>query len=461
MLGNAATWMAGKQKPLQRATGRFSQAGAETMEKQFAGIGGQNPFVEQQTPPPAPASGVASEPQPEPVQQPPQPAPVESVGDSASVTPGQAARNEVAASKVGNDQPAPERKRTWRDVFNAAENGTLPANDQLLSRPTIGDKSGSVRITLPSRFEMAAERQRRWANSGRLGGLADAYRNGEEAQRQFDDQIAASRLRTEGAAGYRAARLGQGLRDAGVRRLPNGTLTYGATPSMEADTGMAVGSRRAAEHAAALAAHTGGDIIGGGYSQRQLSSMQAANRAAGFGRSRPIGKRADGLADARERRAFDAQTRRMDWEASVLNRNETKRQFNANMAIEREKLKQSGKTVQADYMAKLWDAAKQNPDIGKKWLDAYNRFNEAAAEEGVGEDVKQMLGGEMGGYNISRILGTVMPPNAAIPSDPAQARAQAQARLIQAIGRVNSPELGAFLTKNQDWILDTALGAAQ
>jgi ribosomal protein L29 len=70
---------------------------------------------------------------------------------------------------------------------------------------------------------------------------------------------------------------------------------YGRTVRDEVNTGMKVGSPEAKAHADALAKHRTGDIYG--YSNR-AADLLAANRASGFGVSRPIGRRKDELLKA-------------------------------------------------------------------------------------------------------------------------------------------------------------------
>lgn len=103
-----------------------------------------------------------------------------------------------------------------------------------------------------------------------------------------------------------------------------GVLSGGAAGG-GVDTGMAAGGAAAQAHADALARHRTGDIYG--YSNR-AGALRAANRASGFGVSRPIGRRKEALEVARQHGVLEMARMQGDREDKAAGLAEQRRQFN-------------------------------------------------------------------------------------------------------------------------------------
>lgn len=137
-------------------------------------------------------------------------------------------------------------------------------------------------------------------------------------------------------------------------RRNNGPTMWGST-----NTGMQVGSKEAQDHAAALARHRTGDVSG--YSNR-AADLRAANRASGFGVSRPVGRRKDALTMAQmaAKNAIDVENARGMWgdrkaKTEGMWKNE-QAQTEGAANVEQEKVAQKGQIKAADTKG-MWDEA--------------------------------------------------------------------------------------------------------
>lgn len=183
-----------------------------------------------------------------------------------------------------------------------AENRSAYANARSRYNEAILDKSEApVRGESPTGVGFATTRQFQRRGDGAILSNATLL---------SDDNRALVEMRNETPEEFRARHLAavdneiaRARRERNANRLvenPDGTIGYSGHASMSADTGMAVGSRAAQEHGAALARIGGSGIYGGGYSQSRLGGMLAANRAAGFSGGRVGAGRLIGKAGAEE-----------------------------------------------------------------------------------------------------------------------------------------------------------------